>query len=169
MHSNFKIATEETINQLEESCGYEETMELTFDVTSEHDKFVIEIEKFKPNTHGKEDTLSAGYRLIFLYPATSEDDDSVKTWDVLEKATNIKFRSLLDMDPTKQPLKNDYAILEISNKEVLRDIINLCEDIANSLRLGGIAPEDAGDHFLALFTPETATIAPTSLRDIKLN
>ena len=157
MHSNFKIATEETINQLEESCGYEETMELTFDVTSEHDKFVIEIEKFKLSSPDKDDTLSAGYRLIFLYPALSEDDDTVKTWDVLEKATNIKFRNLHDMDPAKQPMKNDYAILDISNKEVLRDIINLCEDIANSLRLGGVEPEDAGEHFQALFTPDTAT------------
>lgn len=144
------------IDELESCDFYGNVGDISFWIATEDDDgFVIEVEKIEQTAAPAADRLKTAYKLMFLYPNCTPDDRSLKTWDMLQKATNVNFRLLIPEQ--NRPMAHDYAILELSYRNDLRDVINLCEDVAKSLRLGGVMPEGAGQYFEALFRPDTPT------------
>lgn len=152
------MTVDKIIDELESCDYYGNVGDISFWIANKDDDgFVIEVEKIEQTAAPAADLLKTAYKLMFLYPACTPDDRSLKTWDMLQKATNVDFRLLIPEQ--NRPMAHDYATLELSYRNDLRDVINLCEDVAKSLRLGGVMPDDAGPYFEALFKPDTSRLS----------
>jgi len=111
------------------------------------------------------------YHIAFLNTPDSSTatTPSYKTWKELETETRVNFRAMIAPAPSTVRADSDSAILNIQNRVSLVDIINLCEDIADSISIGGHEPLEARGLFKAYFKPMITDVHAPKTRPLVLN
>ncbi|MGB1077254.1 MAG: hypothetical protein ACPG05_03025, partial [Bdellovibrionales bacterium] len=94
--------------------------------------------------------------------SNSKTQVRLKTWDEVVTATNVDFLTMVNQFSEEMIEGDDMAKICAEEGDDYEEILELCKNIADSIKLGGQIPQNAGELFKAyVITEKEGKFKPT--------